>query len=392
MNSKKKTSSAVGAIIAASALLVGLGACAAPVESESAPTVDAAAVEAGVIEATELVAEGRTVSEWIDPGPAIKNPEQLEGKSFFYIANGIDLASIQGMMAGMKEAAEVLGMKLIIADGKAHPAEISNQIDRAIAQGVDIIATTSFAAESISGAMASAKAANIPVLLGFAGDPGLPSAEEKQLGVAALMSYCYSCAGKTLAQLVTADSGGKANVVIFDVPESPNTVVERESALAEFERLCPECKVEVRHAPLADWSTNLQSLTTSTLRADPTITHIVPVWDSMTTYIKPGIEALNMSDDVKIMTYNAELPQMKLLAAGDVVAADVGSPLNWAGWALFDQAARVLSGMDPAETQNIPNRVFDSLNIDEVDLTLGNDSTWYGVDHKAEYSNLWGKR
>jgi ribose transport system substrate-binding protein len=378
------------AALAASATLAACGSSdSESTDAGAAPAAATADAAGGVAEAKTLVAQGRKPATWKDPGPAIKDASSLKGKTFFYIANGIDLASIQSMIAGMKEASAALGMKLVVADGRGQPAEIAKQMSQAVGQKADIIATTSFPADSIRGALASAKEAGIPVLLGFAGDPGLPSAQEKQLGVSGLMSYCYSCAGKTLADLTIADSDGKANAVIFDVPESPNTVKEREAAEAEFKRLCPDCKVTVKHAPLARWSTDLQSLTSSTLRSDPTITHVIPVWDAMQTFIKPAIDALGRQDKVKIMSYNAELPAMKLLKAKDVVSAEVGSPLRWAGWALLDQAARLLTGMEPAADENIPNRVFDAENIAEVDLSK-DDSHWYGVDSGAEYRRLWG--
>jgi ribose transport system substrate-binding protein len=389
MDGTKAVRGALG-VLAAVALSTAFAACGSDdKESTGSASAGSAPASSGVAEAKKLVEEGRKPVAWKDPGPAVEDAASLKGKTFYYIANGLQLASIQGLVAGMKDAAKALDMKLVVADGKGQPAEISKLMAQAVGQKADVIATTSFPAESIKGAISGAKKAGIPVLLGFAGDPGLPSATEKEIGASALMSFCYSCAGKQLAQLATADSDGKANAVIFDVPESPNTVIERESAVAEFKRLCPDCKVTVKHAPLARWATDLQSLTSSTLRSDPTITHVLPVWDGMITFIKPAIDSLGKSEDVKIMSYNAETPQMKLLKAGDVVAADVGSPLSWAGWALFDQAARLLTGMDPVEDENIPNRVFDTVNIGEIDITKS-DSTWYGVDHTAEYKRLWG--
>lgn len=377
-------------VLGAVAAATTLAACGSDDDSSGSPSAAASGgTAAGVAEAKKLVEEGRKPVAWKAPGPPIENPEQLKGKTLFYIANGLDLSSIQAMVAGLKDAGKALGVKVVVADGRGQPAEISKQMAQAVGQKADVIATTSFAADQIRGAIQGAKKAGIPVVLGFAGDPGLPSPEEAEIGVKGLMSFCYSCAGKMLADLTIADSNGKANAVIFDVPESPNTVKERDAALEEFERLCPDCKVDVKHAPLARWSTDLQNLTSSTLRSDPTITHLLPVWDSMSTFMKPAVHALGKQDDVKIMTYNAEPAQMKDLKAGDVIAADLGSPLRWAGYALMDQSARLMAGMEATETQNIPNRVFDKVNVGEIDLSK-DDSAWYGVDFASEYKALWG--
>lgn len=344
-----------------------------------------------VEEAKALVAEVAEPVEWEDPGPPIENIDEVRGKTFFYIANGIQLASIQALIRGIEAAAESVGMEVVVTDGAGQPSEIARQMERAVSQRADVIATTSFPAAAIDAALGHASDAGIPVILGFAGDPGLPSEEEEEAGVSALMSFCYSCAGRQMAHATIADSEGEdINAVVFQVPGSPNAELEAQNYVEELERMCPDwCEVEVKDAPLPEWETNLQNLTQSTLRADPTVNYLIPVWDDMVNFINPGVYSVGAQDRVKIITYNADLRVMQDLAKGDLVVTDIGSPLQWAGWALVDQGIRLTTGMPPVEDENIPNRVFNSNNIDEVDLEL-DDAHWYGVDHAAEYRSLWG--
>jgi len=351
---------------------------------------------AGVAEAKASVARARRPVSWKQPGPPIANLSRVKGKTFFYIANGLDLPPIQALIQGLKAGAKAAGMRVQVADGRGDPAEISRQMDRAVGQKSAVVATTSFEASSISAAIQHAKQAGVRVILGFGGDPGLPTAADRRLGVSAYVTFDYSGAGRLLGDEAVADSNGKADAAVFDVPESPNAVLEGRAAVNEIHRLCSACKVTLRHAPLVQWTTNLQTLTSSTLKADPNINYLIPVWDPMVPFMKPAVAALNAQNRVKILTYNADTPQLADLQKGDIVAVDIGSPEVWVGWGMMDQALRVLSGMKAVVSENIPNRVLDRHNLSALHLNLGESAAAekirYGVDFVTRYKRLWGAR
>ena len=80
----------------------------------------------------------------------------------------------------------------------------------------------------------------------------------------------------------------------------------------------------------------------------------------------------------------------RLKQPGDPLAADVGSPLGWSGYAIADNGLRILAGVTPVKDEKIPLRTFDRTNIGTVDLNAS-DATWYGpTDYKVEYKKLWG--
>jgi ribose transport system substrate-binding protein len=350
--------------------------------------------DSDVARAKAAIERARQPVRWKAPGPPVEDVGAVRGKTFYYIGNGLDLPPIQALVAGLKESTSAVGMHLQVADGRGSPAQVSQQIDRAIGLKAAVVATTSFESSQVSAAIARAKRAGVKVILGTAGDPALPSARERDLGVSAFVTFCYSCAGRQLAQAAIADSDGAANAVVFTVPESRSAVIEGEAAAREIKAHCPGCKVTIKQAPLAQWTTGLQALTTSTLNGDPAITHLLPVWDPMATYMKPAVYQRNATDSVKIVTYNGSIPQLTDLSKGDVVATDVGSPFVWVGYGMTDQAVRLLTGMPAVASEQVPNRVFDSSNVDALGLSKGlstaGESARYGVDFAARYRELWG--
>jgi ribose transport system substrate-binding protein len=344
----------------------------------------------GVEEAKKLVAELEKPLQFVAPGETIEVGDQLRGKTIYVVANGLNFPFVQAMLDGLKAGAKKVGAKVIAVDGAGDNAKAANLVEQGIGRKVDLIVIQSFPAEQLTASLKAAKDADIPVLEMFGRDPQLPSAELQAAGVDAIASFCYSCAGKQMAQLAVADTGGDVNAVLFDVPEIGVSALEKKGFQDELKRLCSGCEVEVVEAPLAQWNQNLASLTSSSLQRNPNVNYLVPLYDSMIALMEPAVAAAGASDKVKVVSYNATQPALKLLADGKLVAGDVGGMNAWAGWAAMDQIARILTGNEPVEDPKIPNRLFTAANVGELDLEAG-ETSWYGdVDLDAEYGALWG--
>jgi ribose transport system substrate-binding protein len=242
---------------------------------------------------------------------------------------------------------------------------------------------------SCSAALKSAKAAGIPVVEVSGRDPQAPPPELSEVGVEAIVSFCYRCAGEQMAEFAVADTDGDVNAVLFDVPEIGVSRLERAGFESKLAELCADCKVRVVEAPLAQWNKDLPSLTTSVLQRDPTVNYLVPLYDSMVALMEPAV-ARAQAPDVKVVSYNATEPALTLLKNGQLVAGDVGGMNAWLGWATMDQIVRLLTGNEAVADEKIPHRLFDAENIDSIDLSAP-ESEWYGdIDLAAEYKQLWG--
>ncbi len=190
---------------------------------------------------------------------------------------------------------------------------------------------------------------------------------------------------------MVADSGGKANAVVFTVTAfGPVIAGEVKNIQDETSRLCVDCKVKTVDVPVTQLN-NVGTLASSLLRQDPTINYLIPAYDQLALFMVPAVHQLGMQDKVKILSTNATPGALKFVADHDVIAADAGEPDVWQGWGFADQAFRVLAGAEPLDDIKTPYRLFDWNNIDQIDLNVTDDSNryWDG-DYRAVYKTMWG--
>lgn len=378
------------AVLAALLLLVvGVAACGD--DSDDSGSGGGGSSGDGVSVAEEAVEDLEAPVEFVTPGPAIEVGDELRGKTIYVVANGLNFPFVQAMLSALKEGAQAVGAEVVAVDGAGETSKAAGLVEQGVGRGVDVIVTQSFPSEQLAAALRSAKSAGIPVVELTSRDPELPDAELKALGVEAIASFCYRCAGEQMAEAAVAASGGEVNSVLYDVPEIGVSALEKGGYVDRLEELCSDCKVKVVDAPLAQWNTNLPSLTTSSLQSDPTVNYLVPLYDAMVPIIAPAVSAAQ-APDVRVVTYNATEPVLEMLQGKELVAGDVGGMNEWLGWATMDQIARLLTGNQPVADTKIPNRLFTAGNIGSVNLS-GSESSWYGdIDLAAEYEALWGLR
>jgi ribose transport system substrate-binding protein len=345
----------------------------------------------GVAEAQKAVEAGEQEPKFKAPGAAFDVKPGLEGGTIWFVANGLNFPFSQGVLAGLKDAAATQGMKVSAVDGAGSPAKAANLIQQAIGQKATAIVVFTFPTESVSEPIKSATSAGIPVIQVNDGDPGLPGPAAKAAGVFANVSSCYACGGTQLANLVTADSNGKADILFVEVPDIKTTSFERDAFKKRLSEVCPECTVTVKQSPVAQWG-KLQTLGSSALRENPNLTYIIPAVDAMIPLMQPAVYAANAADRVKMASYNATKPVLDLMNKGDMVVGGVGNPEEWIGWGVMDQTLRALSDQEPLADENIPARTFTKSVVSGLDLNAPS-ITWYGADpgFREGYEALWKK-
>lgn len=373
------------------AAVLALGACGGDDDGSSSSEGAAAgdsAKSAGVEEARAAVEKGSEPLKFTPPGPAFDVAPGLEGKTIWYVANGLNFPFSQNLVAGVKDAAAVVGMKVVAVDGAGQPAKGANLIQQGIVQHVAAIVIQAFPTDAVAEPIKAAKAAGIPVIQINDGEPGPPSATAKAAGVFANVASCYACGGTALADLVVANTNGDANTVFIDVPDIRTTLAERDGFKARLAELCPDCKVKTASSPVGQWGT-LGNLTSSLLKSDPTINYLVPATDGMFPIMKPAVYAASAQDRIQASAYNATKANMVDLQKGELVAGLVGNPEEWIGWGVVDAVLRALSDRPPLDDEKIPSRTF----THEIAKTLDTNAPsieWYGgADFRDGYKKLW---
>jgi ribose transport system permease protein len=322
--------------------------------------------------------------------PAVKVGSRLKGKSIFYISAGLSFPFSQEVLKGVRDAGSALGMTVVIADAMEGPSKASSFIDRAISQGSAAIILQGVDPYGIQAAIADAKKAHIPVISVAAMPPGPLPKDIAAAGLSVSVDFSDVAVGKVMAAYVAANAASDAHVAYIGCSTFRTDASIAKAFATELHQLCPGCILTAKDSPLMQWQTTLPSLVRTLLTVDPAITFIVPVVDAMVPSIKPAVIAVGAGEKVKIVSNNAQLPDMKAIATKkDQEVADVGASNERMGWATVDEVARLLTS-HPAATDEQPLRLFTVQNIGEVNLSKP-AYTWYGpFDFKAYYRRLWG--
>jgi len=326
---------------------------------------------------------------WKAPGPAF-DASLAKGKSVVYIPVDNTIPIFGVIYGEMKTALTAAGVGLSLCDGKGAPAQWVACIDDSVGRGANVLILDSFPTAAVKQAVDRARAKGVKIIDGNNGDLGPLAA-----GADARVTFQYSLSGKLVSDWIIKDSGGAANVLIIQSPEVGNVPsIVNGGYVAELKAKCPTtCKIKIVDVAIADWATKLQSTAQAQLAADSTINYVIPIYDGMSTFVVPGLQAAGAAGKVKVATFNANLDPMKKMAAGQFVSVDVGSHNAYEGWAYADQSLRLLAGVAPVASEIVPARVFSANNIGGLHLTptAERSGEWFGdTTYKRNYKTLWG--
>jgi len=347
--------------------------------------------DASVAEAKRLLANDEKPVTFEAAGPPIDVGNKLEGKTYFQIVNGLEFPFTQGVVEGAENAADLLGMDVVVTDGAGSTSKAARLIDQAVGRNVDVLAIYGFDDAALDAPIREAKKAGIPVVMVASQDQAPPTAEQRDRGVEAVASFSYSGAGRAAANWMVADSAGEVNAVVFDVPDIGASAAEKGAFYDQLKKLCPDCKTTEVDSPLAQWQSGLPGQTTSAIQKDPDVNYLFPMYDGMVFSMIPAVNRANAQDRVKITTYNASEALLADLKDGKPpMGSDIGGSTEWLGWALVDQGARLLTGAEPVDDVKVPNRTFTSRNMQDVGSDAGPELL-FGADFESGYKELWGR-
>ena len=173
-----------------------------------------------------------------------------------------------------------------------------------------------------------------------------------------------------------------------DVPPS-NGIAAAEQGIQE---VLPGLQGDGRRVPLAQWGTKIAPDVQSAVGADPNLTWITPLYDSMALFAQQAITAAGKVGKVHIASYNGTPAAMKLIqSGGKIMAMDVGENIQWLAYATVDQVSRAVLGAPIIANGNeeTPLRIFTAKNIAQAGNPPGAHQG-YGTAYVTGYDKLWG--
>lgn len=339
--------------------------------------------EAAMAAAKAILDAHRAMPTFTPPGEPFDAKACMAGKSVLSVPVTMTVPFVEALEAAMTRAAGEVGFTYTLWENQGSLDAWIQGVAQAVAQKADLVDLAGgLNPELLGPQLAEAKAAGLKVTTTHLYDESQPAME----GIDGSAKIDYRAAGDILAAWAYTETEGAPNVLIIgsdDVLPTKPFVEEIQAKLKEF---CPECKQTYVNVPLADWGTKIQSETQSAILADPSINYILPIYDSMSQFVIPGLQIAG-APDVPIASFNGTPFVLDMLRDGKV-KMDIGESLGWAGYAAVDVQMRTLCGLPAPESLNIPLLIFDKDNIATVSTPADFDSG-YGDAHLAGFRKLW---
>jgi ribose transport system substrate-binding protein len=355
-------------------------------DGASAKSSSSGDTSAIVSQCNDTLSKARQPLQFTPPGPSI-DTSKLKGKRITFVSLAQSVPTIADAAKQTQEAAKPLGITVNVWDAQGDVRRMQQGIQQAVSQKNDAIILLGIPTNVTQGALKQAADAKIPVVSELNNEPDA-NAPGQGAGpnIYATTAPSYVEVGGWLACKAIVDMKGKADAVIFGAKELQPSAKEVEGMRSMLQK-CSGCKVDENSTPVADWQTRLPGLAQSTIRRDPNINYLLPLYDGMGIFVTTGVRQAGAGDRVKVASFNATPPGLQLVQQGDIFTADPGQPPGWLAWGGLDQAMRGMLGEKPGDPK-IPLRFFDGQNVKGVDVK--NQDALFGSDFRDGFRKLWG--
>ena len=381
MQAKKKMR--YGFVAAALAAGLVLSGCSSSSEEEAAPTESASAPAAADGLATAKAAYDAALAASLTfayPGDAF-DASAASGKKVAMISINDQIPVLKQWTDTIKAGLESQGVTVTqTSDAGGVIDPLPKFFQQAVTDKVDLIITNAVPAALIP----LTDLGDIPVMTtNQTAAPGVAVAA----GIAADPSFDYTIAASLMADWFCVTGAGAGNAVVWGSEGQASSPIMIDTIKARVAEVCPDAKVDYQDAPLATWfDGTLDGVAKNAVTADPTITHLMPIYDGMTIATGAGLDAAGSA------AIQSSFNMTPAVAAGigkGSVKMDVGCPNDWFSYATVDAGLRLLTGNAVPANYGITCKVFDESNIGSIDASVENSVNWYGIDFAAEFAKYW---
>ncbi len=287
------------------------------------------------------------------------------------------------------EAAKKLGWTVTQYDGGADQRKQNAAILDAISAGSNLILLMAIDPNFVQLGLAAAKKAGIPVLSGTdstnSPNPVLKPEGDK-LNYETDVSADMGKIGHRMAEWIIADSGGKANVMVVTDEEFPTVNVVTAGILDGLKE-CKTCVVQpLQKTTGSQVATTLGQQTVGYLQSHPDVNYVIGPFDPAAAFMVNAIAQAGLGDKVKLVSQLGDGQNLDFIRAGRVQVADCAFDNQYLGYAVIDQAIRVLNKQPLIEPngENVPFQMLDKTNLPPA----GQD--WHAkFEYKDVFLKLW---
>jgi ribose transport system substrate-binding protein len=328
-------------------------------------------------------AEG--VPTFVPPGPPF-DASAARGKTVFVIPETSEVPFLEAIDTSIVAAGKSVGVKVTVYPNQGESTQWVQGMNQAIAEKVGAIILGA-PPEELQPQLEQAKAAGIPVDILHLYDHVMPL----PANISSTVFAPFTTSGKLEADWVISATKGSADALIITSNEVPPSKYIVAAIQSQFKTYCPACKTTVIDVPSADWGTKMQPAVQSALLKDPNINYIIPLYDSASEFVIPGILSAGRTGSVSIASYNGTPFVLGDIKSKKDVTMDVGESQEWIAYANFDQVLRLMTGHAAITDETTPIRVFTASNI----ATVGNPpnpNAAFGTSYVKGFEKLWSDK
>lgn len=312
-----------------------------PFPAWAAPQIDSTLT---VDEAKSLVAERtKPQTEWL--GPKDGPPAPAGVKHIIYVSADQSYVSFVNWGHGVVDAAQLLGWKVDILNGRGAVTSTLQAMQQAVAAHPDAI-ITSADASALQAPIAQAVSAGIPVIgIHAAAFPG-PNPE---LNLYDNISSNPAEIGETQAAYVLAESNGTAKLVHF---LDSSFAIARFKAQAATDPIknCKGCEfLGMQNIPIADQTQRIPTVISGLLANDGHHWWGTTCCDNFYPYVAAALRAANVApSDIKLVGSDGPPSAYDLIRQGDYEVATVPEPSTLFGFQAIDAVIHAMAGQEPS--------------------------------------------
>jgi ribose transport system substrate-binding protein len=331
----------------------------------------------------------KRIADWAYPGEPF-DARRAAGRTIFSIQENSTNPFTNTIVAGMKEVAGRIGIKVVDYPNQGERTQWIQGIQQAISQHADVIVLSGGTIGPIyfSEQAAAAERAGIPIVTVVDRD----LTQDAEPNTAARVGQPYAEAARLDADWIIKQTRCKANVLVITSNELIAGDINSKAAKDEFDKRCGGgCTTRFVNVPLSQWATKITTTTQSEVSANPGLNYVLPLYDAMSQFVVPAIQLGGGTRRVKVATFNGTPGILRMIQTGDTVQMILGENETHLGYAAMDQAMRLMTGVDPIADGDygIPLRVFDDSNVDETGVPPVYGAG-YGDQWRGGFLEAWG--
>jgi ribose transport system substrate-binding protein len=338
---------------------------------------------------TKQIEDHKGIVAWAYPGKPF-DAKKATGKTIFTIQENSTNPFTNTIVAGMKDVADRIGIKLVDYPNQGERTQWIQGIQQAISQKVDVIVLLGGTIGPVyfQEQAAAADRAGIPIVTVVDRD----LTQDAEPDTAARVGQPYAEAARLDADWIIKQTQCRANVLVLTSNELIAGDINSKAAQDEFDKYCGEgCTTRFVNIPLSQWATKIGTTTQSEVSANPDLNYVFPLYDAMSQFVVPAIQLGGGTTRVKVATFNGTPGILRTIQTGDTVEMIVGENEIHLGYAAMDQAMRLMTGVAPIGDGDygIPLRVFDDSNVDETGVPP-EYGVGYGRQWRDGFLQAWG--